>query len=329
MSPTTEPESSSSGRHAAPKTRTLPVPAVNFDEHVVPWRRRNFIICVIVPTILALVLLTCGDILVEIISELFGGLASLTPASPISIGSTIGRIVIVFLCVLLLTKLFRLTLPDLGMVRENRFGTWATGVGFGFAAVTVVYLINVIFGALDVSFTLKASELWVLLLAAVFFAFQGFFEELLFRFFIIPAYAARITVAGAIGLSSILFAFIHLNNPNLTIFGMVNLVLYGVVFGTMYWRTGNAWFVAGWHSGWNFVLSMLYGSHVSGNALPGSVLSSAPNGSELLNGGEFGLEGSVLSTLLGIAIIAWCVKTKPASDTGLFTRRTRPTRDLA
>nr|WP_255567523.1 CPBP family intramembrane glutamic endopeptidase [Corynebacterium sp. TAE3-ERU16] len=215
------------------------------------------------------------------------------------------------------------------MVRENRFGTWATGVGFGFAAVTVVYLINVIFGALDVSFTLKASELWVLLLAAVFFAFQGFFEELLFRFFIIPAYAARITVAGAIGLSSILFAFIHLSNPNLTIFGMVNLVLYGVVFGTMYWRTGNAWFVAGWHSGWNFVLSMLYGSHVSGNALPGSVLSSAPSGSELLNGGEFGLEGSVLSTLLGIAIIAWCVKTKPASDTGLFTRRTRPTRDLA
>ncbi|MCK7637749.1 CPBP family intramembrane glutamic endopeptidase [Corynebacterium pygosceleis] len=323
MSPTTEPHSSGSGRHAAPNTTKLPVPAADFDERVAPWRNRNVVICVIVTTILALVLLNCGDILVAIIGELFGGLASLTPASPISIGSTIGRIVAVLLCVLLLTKLFRLTLPDLGMVRENRFGTWLTGAGFGFAAVTVVYLLNVIFGALDVSFTLKASELWVLLLAAVFFAFQGFFEELLFRFFIIPAYAARITVAGAIGLSSILFAFIHINNPNLTVFGMVNLVLYGVVFGTMYWRTGNAWFVAGWHSGWNFVLSMLYGSHVSGNALPGSVLSSAPSGSELLNGGEFGLEGSVLSTLLGIAIIAWCVKTKPASDTGLFTRRTR------
>ena len=68
MSPTTDPNSSGSGRHAAPNTTTLPVPAVDFDEHVAPWRKRNFIICVIVPTILALVLLTCGDILVEIIS---------------------------------------------------------------------------------------------------------------------------------------------------------------------------------------------------------------------------------------------------------------------
>ncbi|MEZ2190090.1 lysostaphin resistance A-like protein [Corynebacterium sp. CCM 9204] len=329
MSPTPEQKPSSSGRHAAPKTRTLPIPVVDFDERVAPWCKRNVVICVIVPTILALVLLNCGDILVAITSELFGGLASLAPASPISIGSTIGRIATVLLCVLLLTKLFRLTLPDLGMVRENRFGTWITGVGFGFAAVTVVYLLNVIFGTLDVSFTLKMSELWVLLLAAVFFAFQGFFEELLFRFFIIPAYAAKLTVAGAIGLSSILFAYIHINNPNLTVFGMVNLVLYGVVFGVMYWRTGNAWFVAGWHSGWNFVLAMIYGSHVSGNVLPGSILSSTPSGSELLNGGDFGLEGSMLTTILGIAIIVWCIKTNPESNLGLFTRPSKPTRALA
>ncbi|WP_192796191.1 MULTISPECIES: CPBP family intramembrane glutamic endopeptidase [Corynebacterium] len=296
---------------------------MDFAEHVAPWRTRNLIISVIVPTILVLVLVFCSDILVGIMGDLYASVSSLAVASPINIGSTLGRILAVFLCLLLLTKVFRLRLPDLGMVRENRFGTWITGVGFGFAAVTIVYLLNVIVGALDVTFTMKASELWILLLAGVFFAFQGFFEELLFRFFLIPAYASRLTVAGAIGLSSILFAFIHLNNPNLTIFGLVNLVLYGVVFGTMYWRTGNAWFVAGWHSGWNFVLAMLYGSHVSGNVLPGSILSSDPSGSALLNGGEFGLEGSVLSTVLGVAIIAWCIKTKKKDTTAVVSKRVR------
>ncbi|MBV7302888.1 CPBP family intramembrane glutamic endopeptidase [Corynebacterium sp. TAE3-ERU2] len=296
---------------------------MDFDERVAPWRTRNLIISVIVPTILVMVVVFCSDILVGIMGDLSASVSSLAVMSPINIGSTLGRILAVLLCLLLLTKVFRLRLPDLGMVRENRFGTWITGVGFGFAAVTIVYLLNVLVGALDVTFTMKASELWMLLLAAVFFAFQGFFEELLFRFFLIPAYAARITVAGAIGLSSILFAFIHLNNPNLTIFGLVNLVLYGVVFGTMYWRTGNAWFVAGWHSGWNFVLAMLYGSHVSGNVLPGSIVSSAPSGSALLNGGEFGLEGSVLTTILGIAIIAWCIKTKKKDTTAVVSKRVR------
>lgn len=323
LSSTTEPHDSNSVRHALPKNRTPLIPAVDFDEHVAPWRTRNLIISVIVPTILVLVLVFCSDILVGIMGDLFASVSSLAAMSPINIGSTLGRMLAVLLCLLLFTKVFRLRLPDLGMVRENRFGTWITGAGFGFAAVTIVYLLNVIVGALDVTFTLKASELWILLLAAVFFAFQGFFEELLFRFFLIPAYAARITVAGAIGLSSILFAFIHLNNPNLTIFGLVNLVLYGVVFGTMYWRTGNAWFVAGWHSGWNFVLAMLYGSHVSGNALPGSILSSAPSGSALLNGGEFGLEGSVLSTALGVAIIAWCIKTKEKDANAVVSKRVR------
>ena len=251
-----------------------------------------------------------GDIIGEIVSDVFWYLSSLTPASPITIGSTIGRIVAVLVCLVLLTKLFRLTLPDLGMVRTGRARSWLAGVGYGFAAVTVVFLINVVTGAVDVSYVLQVKQTWVLLLAAVFFAFQGFFEELLFRFFLIPAAAAKITFAGAIGWSSVLFAVIHLSNPNLTVIGVVNLMLYGVVFGAMYWRTGNAWFVAGWHSGWNFVLSMFYGSHVSGNVLPGSVLASAPTGSELLNGGIFGLEGSVLSTLLGIAIIVWCIRTK-------------------
>ncbi|MBI9001597.1 CPBP family intramembrane metalloprotease [Corynebacterium sp. CCM 9185] len=329
MSPVKDSRAPRSGRHAAASSTDTVIPVSNFEDRVLPWVRRNILICVLVPTVVAFFLLTINDFMSQFFSELVGLLPLPALSSPITFGSTFGRVLAATLFVVLIVKVFRLKLADLGMIRESRLRAWFVGVGLGFAGVTVILLINVVVGAVQISSVFDAGTLWILPLAAVFFAFQGFVEELLFRFYLIPAYAAKLTVAGAIGLSSILFAYIHINNPNLTVFGMVNLVLYGVVFGVMYWRTGNAWFVAGWHSGWNFVLAMIYGSHVSGNVLPGSLLSSTPSGSELLNGGAFGLEGSVLSTLLGIAIIVWCIKTNPESNLGLFTRPSKPTRALA
>ena len=319
-----------SGRHAAPPSTTTVIPAGDFEARIRPWIRRNILICVLVPTILAPFLLQASDFIGWFFSELIGALPLPALNSPISFGSTVGRAVAAALCLGLIVLVFRLKLTDLGMVREHRFRTWLVGVGIGFAAVTIILLINMVLGTVHVTSVFDAGTSWIIPLAAVFFAFQGFLEELLFRFFLLPAAAAKLTVAGAIALSSVLFAFVHLANPNLTVFGIVNLVLFGVVFGVMYWRTGNAWFVAGWHSGWNFFLSMIYGSNVSGQTLAGAPLSSTPSGSmELLNGGDFGLEGSILTTVTGIVIIVWCVRTSPASNISLFTRPARPTRELA
>lgn len=139
----------------------------------------------------------------------------------------------------------------------------------------------------------------------------AFVEELLFRGILFHWLEELGGSWFALLLSSAFFGFVHLGNDNATVFSSVAIAIEaGVLLGGAYMVTRSLWFAIGIHFGWNVVQGYVWDVAVSGNDVDGLVESQA-SGNELISGGAFGLEASVvalvLATLLGLYFVwlAW------------------------
>jgi len=142
------------------------------------------------------------------------------------------------------------------------------------------------------------------LLAA--FLIQGGVEEWIFRGYIYRALRERWRRGTAVLASSLLFAALHATNPGFSTMALVNIFLFGAFFALLVERSGSLWSATLAHGVWNFAVSCLLSLPVSGVSLPHLLVLSV-HGPDLLTGGGFGPEGSLLLTLLGIpAVLALC-----------------------
>jgi len=75
--------------------------------------------------------------------------------------------------------------------------------------------------------------------------------------------------------------------------------------------TRNLWLAMGLHAGWNFTQGEIFDVPVSGIDEHGLVQARL-SGPELLSGGQFGLEASLIcltiATVTGIALVVWAVR---------------------
>ena len=139
---------------------------------------------------------------------------------------------------------------------------------------------------------------------ALFMLLAGFWEEVLFRGYIFQTLLRGIGPLLTLFLTSILFALLHLVNPNWTLLSLTNIFLFGMFFGLLYLRSGSLWLPIGLHAGWNFA-QVLFHVPVSGNAIPfPTPLMATFSGSRLIAGGTFGPEGGVVVSALVLAAIA-------------------------
>lgn len=113
----------------------------------------------------------------------------------------------------------------------------------------------------------------------------------------------------ALLISSFLFACLHLGNPGITNFALLNLTLAGVLLGVVYIYTRNLWFPIFLHLFWNFIQGPILGYEVSGTGGKNTLLKLGISDNTLMNGGDFGFEGSLPCTILMIVatglIIYW------------------------
>ena len=86
---------------------------------------------------------------------------------------------------------------------------------------------------------------------------------------------------------------------------MINLILFGVFMSVLVLKLNSIWMACAIHSVWNFVQGNFYGILVSGNDFGPSVFRfESTEGMELLNGGSFGMEGGIAtSVVLTVSII--------------------------
>jgi hypothetical protein len=149
-----------------------------------------------------------------------------------------------------------------------------------------------------------AFNLGQLVFVAVLLLFGAVGEELMFR-----GYAFQLLV-GAFGpwpvipAFGVLFAVAHLANLGSWWLGTLNTALWGLLLGFAVWRSGALWMSIGLHFGWNFVLP-LAGARLSGFTLGLTGYELKWKAARWLSGGEYGPEGSVLTTVACVLLIAW------------------------
>jgi hypothetical protein len=99
----------------------------------------------------------------------------------------------------------------------------------------------------------------------------------------------------ALMVSAGFFGLIHMGNHGATVMSGVAIALEaGLLLAVSYAVVRNLWLPIGLHFGWNFAESGIFGSVVSGNAFKG-LFSTTLTGPDLLTGGKFGPEASVVA----------------------------------
>ncbi|MCU4165001.1 lysostaphin resistance A-like protein [Carboxylicivirga caseinilyticus] len=143
---------------------------------------------------------------------------------------------------------------------------------------------------------------WELIKSCLIFLCVAFIEELLFRGYIQKYLMQSMNKYIALIVASIFFSIAHFLNPNISIIGTVGIFTLGLLLGLSYIYTKSLWFPIVFHFWWNFIQVHL-GFNVSGKELYSltELSKQAPN---ILNGGAFGFEGSLLSFPAQMIILA-------------------------
>jgi len=140
----------------------------------------------------------------------------------------------------------------------------------------------------------------------------GFMEELLFRGILFRWIEELGGSWVALIITSALFGLGHIMNPNATAFSSFAIAVEaGILLGGAYMLTRNLWMAIGLHAAWNFTQGWIFDVPVSGTDQDGMVQAQL-SGPELLSGGAFGLEASliavVLATSAGLVLVVMAIK---------------------
>jgi membrane protease YdiL (CAAX protease family) len=137
----------------------------------------------------------------------------------------------------------------------------------------------------------------------------GFMEELLFRGILFRWIEAFAGSWAALLVTSALFGLAHIFNPDATWFSSFAITMEaGLLLGGAYMLTRSLWMPIGLHAAWNFTQGFIFDVPVSGIDSIGLV-DARLSGPELLSGGAFGLEASLIALVIASAAGVWLIVT--------------------
>jgi membrane protease YdiL (CAAX protease family) len=172
------------------------------------------------------------------------------------------------------------------------FGFFLSGLMAGsvFAAMVMLGLIANVQMTVDLWAALSLIAIPLLTMALV-----GFWEELVFRGYVLQNMAEGMGMKTAIVISCLLYGLVHAMNPNAGVLSSSIIVLFGFLRIYGYLCTGQLWLSIGMHTGWNFFQATVFGFAASGHAEEQTLVSHDVAAANWLSGGSFGPEASVLT----------------------------------
>lgn len=190
---------------------------------------------------------------------------------------------------------------SIGLRGPNPLRRISQGFVLGALMMSLGVLIPVAFG----QYALGASEHAKLGMdAAVFllpllliFVLQGSTEELVVRGYMLQMAGRQVPASVAILGTSMVFSAMH---RDAEIIPLLNIALYALFACFMAIRDGSLWQICGFHAGWNFFQGNIFGLPVSGHPEGTSLwnFGSATGSNDLWTGGAFGVEASLVGTML-------------------------------
>ena len=192
----------------------------------------------------------------------------------------------------------RKPLMSIGLSVKDKANEMLIGLGFALAFIGGLFLVLWLIGAINITGYVGFKPGVFIVSMMLFMA--AFDEELIFRGYILNNMMDStgnrwIALAG----SSLLFALLHSGNTNVwsTWVPMTELFAAGFILGISYTFTKNLWFPTFFHFGWNFFQG-LFGFEISGfNVDSWKIISHENTGNvpDIVSGGAFGIEGSVIT----------------------------------
>lgn len=131
---------------------------------------------------------------------------------------------------------------------------------------------------------------------------SGFLEELLFRGALFRIVEEWLGSWASVVISSVVFGFVHLMNPAATLTGAIFISIEaGLLLAAAFMLTRRLWLGIGFHISWNYTQSAVFGGVVSGGVAEPGLFKTVITGSDLITGGSFGLEASLIPCILATA----------------------------
>jgi hypothetical protein len=194
---------------------------------------------------------------------------------------------------------------DYGLPAAHALGAdfWV-GLLSGYSAITATLLaISFLHGfhltglAIHGTTLLTATAAW-----SAAFVIVGMGEEFAFRGYL------QFTLTTGMGfwpsaiVLSLLFGLAHAANPGESKLGLLSVVVFGLLFCFILRRTGNLWWLVGFHAGWDWGQTFFYGVTDSGLAPYHNLFNSTFSGPRWLTGGSVGPEASVFTPVILLVV---------------------------
>lgn len=224
--------------------------------------------------------------------------------------SILGIVLIIIFCIFIEKR----TIASMGIIKKHICKQCLKGIFVGSLLISFIVFLGVCFNVFVLS-KINSAVNNNMILVLFFFGFmlQGFYEELIFRSYFMLSISRRHNILMAVIANSILFSIVHISNNGFQAIAFFNLVLFGIFESIYLLKTGSIFGTSAIHGMWNFMQGNFYGFNVSGIKQYESLLTFKTGNFEIFTGGNFGLEGSLLSTIIlmiGIAIIIMLSKAK-------------------
>lgn len=232
-----------------------------------------------------------------------GSISQLTPSLVLTTEGTI--LLFTVIAALIMARIEHRRFWDYGFRSGGVLGrNFPSGCLWGFIAISVtLFAIFAMHG-----FHLTGSGIHGTAIVAstvawsVTFLLVGMSEEFAFRGY------PQFTLASGIGfwpaafILSALFGLAHRGNNGESAFGLLSVVLFGLLFCLFLRRTGNLWFPIGFHAGWDWGQTFFYGVPDSGMLPSHSLFQSVFSGPRWLTGGTVGPEASIFTPIVLVIV---------------------------
>ena len=187
-----------------------------------------------------------------------------------------GVILIPIFIYIIVKKLEKRSFRSVGVSKDNVLPSVLRGAGIGFIMFLAVVIIGFLLG----------------------FFVQSFGEEIQDRGWVISFIYKRHSIIAAIIVSGLIFSISHLLNSGIDIVSLTNIVLIGLLFAVLFIKYDNIWICGSAHAAWNFSQGVLFGFTVSGDTTTPSLLKFSQISENVIGGGQFGPESSLIATFV-------------------------------
>lgn len=270
----------------------------------------TMIVVMIISLVVAGVVVAQGEFDIQSMRYTERGLQMMASAE--LIGLFAQEIVMILTVIIAWRVIMKRPLNNMGLTSFKKgFKELLVGLILGIVSMSIVFAIIIATNnGIVESWRLRFSPDTIIYL--VLFILVGFAEEIYSRGFTMATLRQTRRIPIIFIVSSIIFALLHGTNTGISLIALLNLILIGLLFSYMYYKSGNIWMPIGYHITWNYFQGNVFGFPVSGTKTQGLITTTYEN-RNIFNGGKFGPEGGIIVTgiiLLGFLFAVWFYRNK-------------------